>query len=265
MKKTIGSIALSLLLITAMVGGCSTSHPVMTLSSFKSGLKTETKKMLRSPWYRTFAEKNNRLPILEVIYHGTSIPEGGKDVGFEGHQDHHPVPKWLSGAPLPLAVCIERVHPGNSFSWYQFRDAESFYQGYGYPFPSNKWTYWFDTRVIGSSHPEDIHLFKCVERENDRMKEQVALERNLSEIQKRAKRILEGYLVGSEKVRLVSVGRRSVLTHEREYAMEHGKSDEIKSPGHVTVADFIVILHRDNSLQLVDMSNNETVFMGMPE
>ena len=71
-------------------------------------------------------------------------------------------------------------------------------------------------------------------------------------------------LIQSEKVRLVSISERGVMSSERYFTMAHASSRSIQDPGHVQGADFLLEISR-HMARLLRIGNNEIVWIGSLE
>jgi len=217
-------------------------------------------------WYQRFSKRYNRRPVIEVVTFGkygsrTAAMKQERQMGQKEKGLKAKIPPAFMNVPPDWLPCLDAFSSNRLVEYYNNRGTPAPVDNHN-PYVSFKMWWIFDVQTQDCIKSLDTQkLFTERARLAETAHKAVAKNRKI--VSQRAWAIQEE-LIQSEKVRLVSISDRGVMSSERYFSMAHASSGSIQSPGHVQAADFLLEISR-HMARLLRIGNNEIVWIGSLE
>lgn len=171
------------------------------------------------------------------------------------------IPPAFMNVPSDWLPCLDSFSSNRLVEYYNNRGTPAPVDNHN-PYVSFKMWWIFDVQTQDCIKGLDT---KKLFTERARLKENAhkAVAQNRKIVSQRAWSIQQE-LIQSEKVRLVSISERGVMSSERYFTMAHASSGSVQNPGHVQGADFLLEISR-HMARLIRIGNNEIVWIGSLE
>lgn len=242
----------------------SSNSPILVSSSPTEGAFTQS--FFSGTWYRRFIGKYNRRPVIEVVTFGkygsrTAAREQERRMSQERVGLKTKIPPAFKNVPSDWLPCLDSFSSNRLVEYFNNEGTPAPVDNHNLYAPFKMW--WiFDVQTQDCIKGLDT---KKLFTERARLKENAhkAVAQNRKIVSQRAWSIQEE-LIQSEKVRLVSISERGVMSSERYFTMAHASSGSVQNPGHVQGADFLLEISR-HMARLIRIGNNEIVWIGSLE